>query len=1025
MAGAAIFIGIGGIGGSIVAKVRQSLEIRMRAAGDNPASQEARDQFQFVLLDTWRDAAAAAFTASEFVQIPGGAGEYGVDRRIDALYYGDDTAFAGWWPRERSGMPMRTGDLAFGAGQLRIKGKMAYRIHLSGQERLATSAVASQLSKINNILGPAQGMRTIPIYIVCSLGGGSGSGMALAFAAHLRQLVGDNLPIIGVFPLASVTRLGPGGADSSSVCANTDAALREIDYMQRVAGTSDNMLEPFFQWPGAGNRIEVRERPFSYCYLFGRENQNSLSFTSFDQYVDQIAECLVSESFSELIGEATMDAAISGPHSQFMQMLHARREMLGRPTTYASAAVGSVRYPARRVTVHLARTFARKVLDRMVEADSTKAVSAANEFLTTNGILWGDLAPLEYRLDEDVRQGTPEAAGFQGLNGVVNARWEKADPREAALRARDSRDELEGWIKLSYQPHVSERRQEIIAEYSGPNGQLTTAVEGWLREAGPTGLGFALRAVEQIRTKITSELADAIKRVNGESGPDGEQGLRRERADMLDEAAWGAAVTRLENGFGFLNRGGDNAKSTFVRTTWQPAVDISQQFVRAEAAVAIYRAMESETDRVLLTLQTLVEQTFQKRDELERAARTDLGTAGLGGSLDVDVLDDADLAEHHFGKLLERIIANESDAAAASIVAIEDGVLGAFRKRLATRGGAGQLNEDYRGMLERRAVGAGEELLGSEVDALSIWDALDAELNARLALGKIDRVLADAEAETRRQRSIAEQQGLVRDDWSDVLLQTFVRGKLLECRERVRPFWRLDPIRAESHGAPYEFTVITRDKHVYESAKRKHGLGDVLDETAELMKAGRPYELPGRHAISLYARQGVAPLAYLDPTELRAMRDSAAQVGAYKFLYTDDRFARAVDPVIAPAESPDNLVRYLVCGSDYLGLFRPAGESLNGNLSFGDDEWHSAEEAYRAIKSNPDLRKRLTRRFNEQLREFDAPVRERTINEARLKVRQRLRDARESGLGGEAAFWESAERAMTDRIGAEQFLINE
>jgi hypothetical protein len=1027
MAGAGIFIGIGGIGGSIVTAVRQALEVRMRAAGDNPAAQSARDQFQFLLLDTWRDGTAAAFSSSEFVQLPGGAGQFNVDDRIEALYYRDDPSFRVWWPADANGTPLRTGNYAAGAGQLRVKGKLAYRIHLTGRDVLAVNHVIDALHRINDVLGPAQGMRTIPIYIVCSLGGGSGSGMALAFAQHLRQVLEDNSPIIGVFPLASVTSMAPSSADASSVYANTDAALREIDYVQRVAGTAENMLEPFFEWPGAGNKIIARERPFTYSYLFGRENANGLNFTAFDQYVNLIAECLIAETFSELVGEAKMDEAIAGPHSQFMQHLQARREMLGRPTTYASAAVGAVRYPAHRISTHLARSFAVRVLDRIVSTDESRARAAAKTFLEEYGIEWDGVVSLDSRFEEDIRQGTDRSEPIVNMPPIANAHWDKADAEQSARIALDAQDRLQAWMANTYVPHITQRRDEIVAEFSGPKGNLAAFVVRALEDGGAGGLKYALTAVTAIREQLELELAGSIDRVNGTpEDRGGDPGLRRDQQDALNEENWNSAVQRLRNGFGFLNRGAGAAKATFIKTTLRPAEDAWRTLVRAEAGQAVYNSMLAEATRMQHALQNLVEQTVQTRENIARVVRSDLGSDGLAGSLDVNVLDDVTLADHHFDKVLSRAIASDSESTVEAMVNSDDGVRGALLRRLGTRGSGAQLNEDYRGMLERRSVVAGQVLVEDEVDSLTIWEAIAAECDARQELDMVDRVLSDALSDMRRQRQLAEQQGLVRDDWSDVLLQSYVRGKLQECQARVRPFWRLDGIRSASHGEPYRFTVIARDKRVYEDAKNTLGLGNVLDESARMLGAGRPYELPGRHSVVLYTREGVAPLCYLDEGELKEMRDDAARTSTYKFLYTDRRFADAVDAVIAPAETPENRLMYLLGSAQHLGLLKPAGSDLgsNGHVAFDDRSWESLRDLYRAARSDGDLRRHLAQRYNEALLEFDESRRSRMVQDARLKMRERLRDAREGDDGLEIAFWEAAERAISDRIATDQFLVN-
>lgn len=105
-------------------------------------------------------------------------------------------------------------------------------------------------------------LHKIPVYVVASLGGGTGSGIVLTLAKHLRRTLPTYCVLQGVFLLASISALAPGKADEASIWANTDAALREIDYFQRSQAFRLDQPTPYLEWPGAGNRIPNREEPF-------------------------------------------------------------------------------------------------------------------------------------------------------------------------------------------------------------------------------------------------------------------------------------------------------------------------------------------------------------------------------------------------------------------------------------------------------------------------------------------------------------------------------------------------------------------------------------------------------------------------------------------------------------------------------------------------------------------------------------------------------------------------------------------
>jgi hypothetical protein len=434
-----------------------------------------------------------------------------------------------------------------------------------------------------------------------------------------------------------------------------------------------------------------------------------------------------------------------------------------------------------------------------------------------------------------------------------------------------------------YDRHVADRRVEIVAAFCGPHGHVQQFAEAMLVKGGTNGLGHALAAVRALRRSLTREHGDLIALLNGD-GPGGrDAGLLAELRELQDEAAWQAATERLNAGFRRFKRDGRAAKTTFLAQTWNPLVTTWQQVKRAQAAVAAYGEIEAEASRVERALTDLVTQTTLTRDAVAAAAETDLGREVAGGALDVAVLDDVRLADHRFRASLA--VAEESGApsTAARLTQADAGVWGALRRKLAGREAAQTVHDDYRGALEGTAVADGVAQLGNEVQRLSIWDALAEECNARQTLNLIDQPLSEAMLDVRRQQETARRTGVSGDDWGAVLLREFVKNKIFECQKRVRPFWKLNNGLVAANAKPYAFTVVARDEQAYVDARTTLRFGHVLEDAASLMDAGKPYHLPGRHQIVLYAREGVAPLCYLDEAELTDLRNAAAQVGAYKY----------------------------------------------------------------------------------------------------------------------------------------------
>ncbi len=1041
-----IFIGIGGIGGSIVARVRDALGVRVALAGDTPSALESADQFRFMLLDTWKDGVSGGFDAAQVFDLPEGKDKFEVDAKIDSWWRGGDPAFRTWWPERRihgvtTGSPLMAGPYASGAGQLRVKGRLAYRISLTGLGRQAMPAVLENLREIDAVLGPATGIRTVPVYLVCSLGGGSGSGMALTFAQHLRQSLPEYCPIIGVFPLASVTEMGPGAADSSSVWANTDSALREIDYCQRVAGTPDNQLTPYFQWPGQGNVIYGKQRPFEYVYLFGRENQSGQSLDEFSKYSDLIAETLIAESFSGLIDEGLQNA-IRGPHSQFIMQLQARPEVGGRPTTYASAAVASLVFPVDRVERHLARKFAIDVLARMADEDDAIVAGAVENFMQRHALVWDGKPAFKSEFDKAVidpttgKQKAKPAFPTQ-MSITPGTPFAKANGPSAQAMATAAIAQIDAYAGKQLNTHYVRRGQEIREAFSGPNGYLRAAVIDWLTEGGPSALGLAYESVTGLRIAIEGQWRQLNELYEGNQDT-GAVGLKKQLADAQN--AYSAAINHLPNGFGngltrVFNRDGKAAKEKFLRGPFRSLVDRTTDQQRMLAARQTYRELSVETIRMQRVLKELKDTADLLRQNLERETQTDVGEHGRSGVLDLAVLDDPKLLAHHFHELLDETRRHGVDACASLVTAPPkdandpsildasvdaDGnpieqpealattgvVMETFKRLLDPLVGPSALTHDrYMDQLENAIVSDGVNRLGRRVREMSIWDALAAECKARTALGLHDAAVEQADREIKAQRQNAEDAGVPAKDWEQLVLQFFIHRRLEECQKRVRPFWNLNGLMTANHGQPYGFVVLATDEKAYRIAETRHGIKGSLDQIASLMQAGTPKWLPGRDRIVLYSREGVAPLFYLDDRELKKMRDSSAQKARDKFLYTDARFENCVDPVIRPAETADEKVLYAIGLGLELGIIQLddsgalEGEAVRLHLHDEPRSLGSISELKQVFDEEPTMALEFTRRVDDSTRALSEDQQQARQHRAQLLVAELLRAAERLHLG--------------------------
>ncbi|HEX5499570.1 MAG TPA: hypothetical protein VFX03_10100, partial [Thermomicrobiales bacterium] len=339
------------------------------------------------------------------------------------------------------------------------------------------------------------------------------------------------------------------------------------------------------------------------------------------------------------------------------------------------------------------------------------------------------------------------------------------------------------------------------------------------------------------------------------------------------------------------------------------------------------------------------------------------------------------------------------------------------------------LHETFRDRLRDAIVDDGIGQLRRDVRALSIWNALAAECQARLALGQRDAAVDRALRQIERQRAAAEQAGVPPKDWEEEVLRAFIGNRLVECQKRVRPFWNLDGLMTANHGAPYEFIVVAADEQAYHEAETTLGLKGVLEQTATLMKAGTPKWLPGRDRIALYAREGVAPLFYLNDRALKGLRDAAAQKRHVKFLYTDVRFDALADQAIKPIESEDDELCYLVAIGFQLEIVKRVATDgqLDGQLSLrlsaAPDAFDNVIDLEDALRKERALMRQLKDKINARVRRIPEQDRSAMLQQAQARV-QRLRDeAKAEDHPAVAAWWTRAERALATRMTYGQYLV--
>ena len=262
-----LFVGLGGAGARIVGRIAKMV----RGKWDE---ERYRDLAKFVVIDTDASVAKAIRRGREgfgpidetFIVSDFDKQQYATLRRGEGFEIGDPY-FNQWVHPDYT---FRGGDTA-GAGQIRIESRLGL---YHAQE---TSDIANRMINIldqlrHHLHTGADVDTSAQAHIFFSVAGGTGSGTFLPFAYFLKSLAKGRLPLksygYAVQPhvFQEVT-----GSNFESVCANSYAALKELEFFNKLGiQTKDEPKDVEFHYDVAariGDEPKVNSTPFEFTYI--------------------------------------------------------------------------------------------------------------------------------------------------------------------------------------------------------------------------------------------------------------------------------------------------------------------------------------------------------------------------------------------------------------------------------------------------------------------------------------------------------------------------------------------------------------------------------------------------------------------------------------------------------------------------------------------------------------------------------------------------------------------------------------
>lgn len=251
-----------------------------------------------------------------------------------------------WFPSQLKG----TDSILAGAGQIRALGKFAFSLNYQNIKHSFNNAKSRIIGHEKFMLDKwnVQLDKGINIFVVCSLSGGTGSGMVLDLAYNLHDWVPPS-----ELPQSSAYLVLPGAFSGlgDRVIANAYSALMELNHYSR----NDTQFEAQYS-DNQSDRISAqsgRDVPFNFCYLVGNSN-DKVTFPNLGSVLEMVSQNIFLD--------------FSSGFSQYKKLVRdnvrkhwASPDALGYPQNFISFGLSSVQFPVDRVLNACASRLAAQV----------------------------------------------------------------------------------------------------------------------------------------------------------------------------------------------------------------------------------------------------------------------------------------------------------------------------------------------------------------------------------------------------------------------------------------------------------------------------------------------------------------------------------------------------------------------------------------------------------------------------------------------------------------------------------------
>jgi len=377
-----VVIGLGTSGCEIVAATYQEYKAYCQRAGEN------EEIVQFLTIDTQNPVAGG-----EELYAMGNHLMIGVPNadKLRKAKWELDLFFREWWPEDY----VSIGRLYPSAQSLPLKGKLAYwgGIGRPGAQKYFGQKFLECMERSFQAYAATGVPRYYPlqVYLVCTLSGGTGSGIFLDVAQTIANLdLGIDTFIYGVFILPDVIKMRAENARHEQIGANGYGALIALNYWSTERDFRDPDIGDFMIIDDK-NTITGDKSPIDISWLIGRQNRNGLSLRSWNDYKDLVVSTLSMQCFEDY--PDNIRERVIGKYPDWLGTCTGGAKP--QPRNYGSFACYRLRYHPERAARYLTADLKVRALEKILEEQAVTAGGSPQEFekwISKNGGLGKEAA---------------------------------------------------------------------------------------------------------------------------------------------------------------------------------------------------------------------------------------------------------------------------------------------------------------------------------------------------------------------------------------------------------------------------------------------------------------------------------------------------------------------------------------------------------------------------------------------------------------------------------------------------------